>query len=129
MNGVISFIRCLFSWDTRQDEANKIAEANGVPTTSDPNAVGDRNAIQHAYFSAMLAWQYNSLLATILGNELEEEASESYWFHHGRDLRKDSFKDLWNDRIGILIGEYVKQNNLSQGDARFCTRIRTVLRS
>src|SRR5262245_19580199 len=87
-----------------------IGQAQGILET--PQFELDQNAIVHAYFSAMLDMEWGADIARILGRLLEIDATIRY----DGQRRLDSYKDLWNDLIGIQIAEYVKRNNLSQGD-------------
>ncbi|MFO1089985.1 MAG: calcium-binding protein [Hyphomicrobiales bacterium] len=68
---------------------------------------GQTNAFVHAYVSAMLTQDYGSFIAKTVGDYRENNTTRDY-YKGGNDYRMDTFRDLYNNREGRNIGEYVK---------------------
>jgi Ca2+-binding RTX toxin-like protein len=115
-SGFTSIAKYVFDWETRFYQAQRLAQLNGI-AGRDTDPLNPRNAIEHAYTSATLQKELGgfSAIPEILGNALEVDATSRYLLG-GDDNRADSFRDLWNNAIGRQIGDYVRQNGLSQGD-------------
>lgn len=78
-------------------EAVEFAKRNGKPG-------GERNALQHSYWQAQLAFHYGPAVAEEIGNKHENWQG---WGNAGR--QRDTEADLLNNEIGRHIGAFVRK--------------------
>jgi hypothetical protein len=80
---------------------------------SRPLPLGDAstNAVAHALGSAYLAYDHSPIEAAALGWGRE---FKSYFLHDQGNTAWDTFKDLYNNRVGRNIADYARRNNLSR---------------
>jgi hypothetical protein len=80
----------------------------------------DRNAFAHAYTSALVIYEssrgsdliINSVTKTFYLGYLKETVPGLAFGNEFRDF----YKDMWNNSIGIDIGQYARANGLSRGE-------------
>ena len=83
-----------YDYDRRVADATALTDGFGLANT---------NALAHAYLSAWITIDHGRIQARMLGDGRERWEPGPDW---------DTFKDLWNNKVGRRIGEYVKHNNL-----------------
>jgi Ca2+-binding RTX toxin-like protein len=73
------------------------------------------NPFVHAYVSAALTRDYGFAIAMAYGNGREQRTTAEYYFAFGEDHRKDTYRDLFNNHVGALIGNYADDHELNDG--------------
>jgi hypothetical protein len=73
------------------------------------------NPFVHAYVSAALTRDYGFAIAMSYGNAREQRTTAEYYFAFGEDYRKDTYRDLFNNHVGALIGNYADDHELNDG--------------
>src|SRR5438270_7580236 len=58
-------------------------------------------AFAHAYVSAMITLEHSAVEALMLGNGREAMTTFDYYTGRGDDYRTDTFRDLYNNAVGI----------------------------
>lgn len=117
-DSVENLVQDIFSklnWEASLAEARSYAGAVGLAPTDRWRL--QENAFQHAFSAAVVAYEKGYLTSVTAGVALEiynryTDARNTSSSPHGW---YDTYKDLWNDYYGAVIGEYVKAN-YSGGD-------------
>jgi hypothetical protein len=71
------------------------------------------NVIAHAMFSAWASKHYGVEIAEVVGVYKEYTEAQARIANGQNPLGVDTFKDYWNNGIGLQIGRYAAENNLS----------------
>lgn len=82
------------------------------------NGQSDFNATAHAYTSAGIAYHHGEFWANVYGEGREAQTRVSVLFEEGRLLteneQRDGLRDVFNNRVGIEIAQYARDNGLSE---------------
>lgn len=79
------------------------------------NARGQEiNAYAHGLASAWIAYDRSAFEARQLGNWREYSDYWSSFIGTGTQNTRDAYRDIYNNQVGVYIGEYAKANNLSR---------------
>ena len=77
-----------------------------------------KNSFQHLYLSAQITIEKSSGRAKEVGNLRE------WWNFTGKD-NKDTYRDLWNNKVGRQIGSHVKNHRAGRSDEAVRTLLQT----
>lgn len=109
-DSVVSYTKTGWSYfvEFTANDATALAFGNGL--NGDEQGI-DRNALAHAHTSALLAYSAGEDVTNILGL-LKEVATND------PSKANDTYKDLFNNEIGIQIGRYVYSHGFTGADAQ-----------
>jgi hypothetical protein len=81
-------------------------------------SAGERNAYAHARMSAEIALEKGKIISQFYGDVREYQTTSTFYSTKKAkdDFRADTYRDLWNNYVGLQIAEHIKNNDLSQKD-------------
>jgi hypothetical protein len=109
-------------WDSFTDAVKDHYNYDQVGRESDALAqnrytsIGQQDAFQHAYVSALLALRHSLAESKLLGDARESWTTYKYYSGKDNDYRTDTYRDLYNNAVGRAIGAYAKQNGLTESE-------------